>query len=133
MTDFGKDISCLLCGNSACADGWAEARHDDDVYDGKWPWHRYRISPCKQYKIPRDPYCLCCHTVFATSSMKIKHGSPKKYLAYVSGRPEEHATFKKAVKKMIDECNADVTGVGIPQLLKLYAKKEQPLETVSEE
>ena len=131
MVDFGKDITCLMCGHSAFEDSPFNASCRDDIYGGKWPWARYRKSPCGQFKIPRDRQCLACHIAFSNSSLRIKHDDPKKYMKSVDGKPEEHARLKRNIVTLIAKVNE--SDENFIEALKKLAKSTSPLETVTED
>ena len=131
MKDFGKDITCQMCGHSAWEDSPFNDACGGDIYGGKWPWPRYRRSPCGQFKNPRDRSCLVCHISFNNSSLRIRHGDAKQYMKYVEGKPEEHVKVKKSNAALIVKVNE--SDENCIETLKKMAKCDGPLETVAED
>ena len=101
---------CDLCGHGSLEESPFEDAELDDVYGGRWPWHRYKKSKCAGFKAARDKLCLMCFIAFNKSSLRLKFDSVKAYLNHVRGQPEEHATFRKAVIKLVQILQEDPHG-----------------------
>ena len=123
------ELFCDLCGHGSLAEPPFEDAEPDDVYGGRWPWHRYRKTK-SGLKTARDKLCLMCSMAFNKSSLRLKFDSVKAYLHHVRGQPEEHATFRKAVKKLVQTVQDDHDGY-IVALKRMNVK--QAVEKVFED
>jgi protein-arginine kinase activator protein McsA len=122
---------CILCGQSPWdASPFIDAS-PEDCYQGLWPWHRYKVSQCGQYKVPRDKECHICTITFLTSSHKAKFGTTKRYHAHANANPDVHRQFRSGAKRLISQVNE--SGESSAVSLKHIAKHLKPLETVSED
>ncbi len=123
------DVECHLCGHSAWDPSPFADASPEDCYQGLRPWQRYRLSLCKQFKIPRDKDCRVCYVVFNGSSFKAKHGTTKKYHQHVTNKPDEHRLFKGGVKRLIS--NVNDAGDSSLETLRKVAKSTKPVESVT--
>ena len=108
------EVFCDLCGHGSLAEPPFEDAEPDDVYGGRWPWSRYRKSKGAGFKTARGKLCLMCFIAYNKSSLRLTFVSVKAYLHHVRGQPEEHATFRKAVKKWCRLCRRTTTGTSSP-------------------
>ena len=104
------ELVCDLCGHGSLEESPFEDAEPDDVYGGRWPWHRYRKSKCGGCKTVRDKVCLLCNIAFNNSSLRLRFDEVKAYLNHVRGQPEEHASFRKAVKRLVQLVQEDPGG-----------------------
>ena len=130
-SEVKSSLECNLCGSSPWAPSPFVDASPEDCYQGQWPWNRYRVSQCGQYKKPRDKECRVCAVTFLTSSHKTKFGTTNKYHAHARANPDVHRQFRSATKRLIPQVNE--SGESSVVSLKKIAKNVKPLETVSED
>ena len=106
----GAEVFCDLCGHGSCEDSPFDDADPDDMYGGRWPWQRYKKSKCGDSKTVRDKLCLLCNIAFNNSALRLRFDEVKAYLNHVRGQPEEHATFRKAVKRLVQLVQEDPNG-----------------------
>ena len=106
-----KAKCCKLCGCSSDDPSPFSDALASDIYGGKVPWQRYaRHTTRLDCRVVAGRFCKLCVRVFTSPSYAHAYASIKDYLTHIRGKPEDHKSFSRDRKKLVNKVEASEVG-----------------------
>ena len=106
----------------------ADLEQYDDVFHGYRPWGRYKRHPQLPFRIPCSGQCLPCNVTFVEAGLSLQYGTVSVYQKSVSGDPQSHQGFRRALREEIRIGREDVR---VPAAERKRRLRGVVVETVS--